>query len=238
MVFDDLAVSLLSILVGLYVGLLRGGLLRNIACVRIERPGLLVVGVVLPALVDRVDLAQGTLLVAIALAALLVFTRRNRHLAGMGVVAIGVVCNLVVLVANGAMPVRAEALVDARLADAHEVDRVEIAGVQRLERDGDVLMPLADIVPLPETRQVLSFGDLIIVVGLASVAASLLQRRERRDATEASRGNRGAYGRPPHRTRAVAADAGPRERRIPDFEPIVLDADTAPVLAGAITALE
>lgn len=244
-VLDGLALSLLSILVGLYVGLLRGGLVRNLALTRVEWPWMLVVGVVLPVLVDRTDPPHGVPLVVVGLLALIAFARRNAHLVGMGVVTIGVLCNLAVVVLNGGMPVRAKALVDAGLAQAHEVSRVEIPGVQRLEREGDVLLALADIVPLPETRQVLSFGDLIIVVGLADVAANLLLRRERTSSEDEDDGHgddrrRAPVARPARapRPRATSASRAPRTRHIPEFEPITLDDDVAPVLVGALPSLD
>lgn len=244
-VLDGLALSLLSILVGLYVGLLRGGLVRNLALTRVEWPWMLVVGVVLPVLVDRTDPPHGVPLVVVGLLALIAFARRNAHLVGMGVVTIGVLCNLTVVVLNGGMPVRGDALVEAGLAEAHELSRVEIPGVQRLERESDVLVALADIVPVPETRQVLSFGDLIIVVGLADVAANLLLRRERaaseeQDDEPTQHERRAQVVRPTrvHRPRPTPVSRAPRTRHIPEFEPITLDDDVAPVLVGAVPSLD
>jgi hypothetical protein len=209
-VLDGLVVSLLSILVGLYVGLLRGGKLRNLGRAHASWWGLLVVGVTLPALVSRIDPSGAVVLVVVALVALVVFARRNRHLLGMGIVAIGVTANLTVVVLNNGMPVRTDALVDAGLAEVHEVDRVEISGVQRLERDGDVAVFLGDIIPLRATKQVLSIGDLVILAGLGTVASNLLRNRTRAATPPAPK------ARPPQPPRR-------RERHIPDFEPIELD---------------
>jgi hypothetical protein len=137
--------------------------------------------------------------------------------------------NVAVVVLNDGMPVRRDALVSAHLATADEVDRVEISGVQRLERDGDRLLFLGDVIPLPETNQVLSFGDLIILAGLADVAANLLLGRRRATAAKTARPA------PPPPTEPPAREPV-RARNIPDFEPIVLD-EPAPapvrVLVGA-----
>jgi hypothetical protein len=223
MVGDGLLVSLSSILIGLYAGLVRGGLVRNIGLARLQWWGLLVVGVAVPVLVNRADPSRGVALVVLSLGALIAFTLRNRALTGMSIVAIGLCANLAVVLLNDGMPVRRDALVAAGLASADEVDRVEIAGVQRLEQDGDVLLFLADVIPLPETNQVLSFGDLVILAGLADVAANLLLARRRETASPA---------RPSQRPRDKPARAPvSRERAIPEFEPIVLDEPTH-VLVG------
>jgi hypothetical protein len=213
-VLDGLVVSVLSICVGLYAGLLAGGLVRNIAAARLRWWGLVVLGVILPVVVDRTDPSRSVLLIVIALAALLLFARRNRHLPGMGVVAAGVFLNLLVVVVNGGMPVRADAVVAAGLATEDEIEFVEISGVQRLEEPGDRLMFLADVIPLEATRQVLSVGDLVILGGLGVVAGNLVRGRARPPATPSPRAT------PPIRDTRPA-----RERRIPDFEPIVLGSD-------------
>lgn len=230
MVLDGVVVSVLSILVGLYVGLVRGGLIRNLGTARAFWWGLLVVGVVLPVLVSRADPGRGVPLVALALVALIVFARRNRHLLGMGVVAVGVAANLLVLVVNDGMPVRRDALVDAGLAESIDVDYVEISGVQRLERDDDTLMFLADIIPLRATNQVLSVGDVVILAGLGIVSANLIRGRTRAATPPSARAAPAAEPRSGGKHR--------RERQIPDFEPIVLDdtaADRAGDLVGAVT---
>ena len=222
MIGDGLVVSLSAILVGLYAGLLRGGKVRNLGLVRIEWWGLLVVGVATPVIVDRAEPSRAVMFVTLSLLALVVFAVHNRALTGMSIVAIGLCANVTVMVLNDGMPVRRDALVSAQLATAAEVDRVEISGVQRLERDDDQLLFLADVIPLPETNQVLSFGDLIILAGLADVAANLLLAR-RRPAAAAVRPTQ-----PPPTRQAPARGPVPRARNIPDFEPIVLD-EPAPV---------
>jgi hypothetical protein len=247
-VLDGLVVSILSILVGLYAGLLRGGLVRNVALARVEWWSLLVVGVLVPVLVDRIAPAHSVGLVVLALVALIAFTIRNKHLAGMAIVAIGVCANLTVLVLNDGMPVRREALVSAGLASEQEVDHVEISGVQRLERSGDRMVFLADVIPLAATKQVLSIGDLVILVGLANVAANLLTgtRRLQDTGSDDTPNHEGARVRDDVRI-DLTVDERPRsrsrarERTIPDFEPIVVEDVAprrdlaAPTLVGAAT---
>jgi Family of unknown function (DUF5317) len=223
---DGLVVSLSAILAGLYVGLLRGGLMRNIGLARIEWWGLLVAGVAVPVLIDHAEPSRAVTFVTLSLLALIVFSARNRALTGMTIVAIGLCANLTVVVLNDGMPVRRDALVAAGLATADEVDRVEISGVQRLERDGDRVTFLGDVIPLEETSQVLSFGDLIILAGLADVAANLLLGRRRDADADASS--------PPTDPPPDSPERASRARTIPEFEPIVLDEPAhARVLVGA-----
>jgi hypothetical protein len=231
-VLDGLVISILSILAGLYYGLVRGGLVRNLGLARLHWPGLLVVGIGGPVLVDRLDPPRSVWLIVLAFGALLVFTTRNRHLPGMLLVAAGVAANLLVVLVNGGMPVRADALVSAGLASRADVEFVEISGVQRLEEPGDQLVFLADVIPFEPTGQVLSPGDLLLLAGLAQVATSLLLQRTRRTeepetetATPAAVEPAPAPSRPARTVRErPARTAKPvRERHIPDFEPIVVD---------------
>ena len=178
-VLDSLVLSIVAILFGLFVGLAGGGRLSNLALLHVRWRWLLLAGGVIPLAVDALDLGLAAPLVTVALVALLAFALANLHLVGMTVVAIGVLANVVPIVLNDGMPVRASALVDAGLARADNVQRVEIRGVQRLEEPDDRFVGLSDIVPVRATRQVMSFGDLIILVGLADVAANLTRRRVR-----------------------------------------------------------
>ena len=237
MVLDGLVISILSILAGLYYGLVRGGLVRNLGLARLHWAGLLVVGIGGPVLVDRLDPPRSVWLIVLAFGALLVFTTRNRHLPGMLLVAAGVAANLLVVLVNGGMPVRADALVSAGLASRADVEFVEISGVQRLEEPGDQLVFLADVIPFEPTGQVLSPGDLVLLAGLAQVATSLLLQRTRRTEepeTETATPAAAAAAPPPAPSRPARAartvrerparTAKPvRERHIPDFEPIVVD---------------
>jgi hypothetical protein len=114
-------------------------------------------------------------------------------------------------VVNNGLPLRADALVHGGLAARDESDRVQIRGAQRLERTDDRLTFLGDIVPIHETGQVLSFGDLLILAGVADIAANLTLRRRAR----ASRPRR----LPRNAEVALVAIAPPPERV--DADPVV-----------------
>ena len=107
----------------------------------------------------------------------LAFAFRNIRLAGMAVVSVGIIANLVPIVLNGATPVRPEALVEAGMVDAADLDRVTLSGPYELSDADTSLASLGDTIPLPFAKQVVSFGDLIILVGIADVLANLLARR-------------------------------------------------------------
>ena len=82
--------------------------------------------------------------------------------------------------ANGTMPVDPDALVAAGMADAADRDRIEVTGARHVLEDDDHLTFLADIIPVPWAGRVVSFGDLIVLVGVADTVANQLCRRRRR----------------------------------------------------------
>ena len=105
----------------------------------------------------------------VMLTALLWFCLRNFSVVGMSVVALGLSANLVPLTINEGTPVRASAAVEAGLLDADELSTIDFTSPRHLETSEDRLAILGDVVPLKLTRQVYSFGDLILLLGLASV---------------------------------------------------------------------
>ncbi|MEO0491844.1 MAG: DUF5317 family protein [Actinomycetota bacterium] len=169
----------LAIVIGTVVGFSRRGRLSNLAGVHVASVPLFVAvggGIA----VDRFDLpAPGWIALATLIAAL-VFTLRNLRLVGMAVVSIGIIANLVPIALNGATPVRPDALVEAGMIDAADVDRVMLTGPRELTDADTLLSFLGDTIPLAVAGQVVSFGDLIILVGLADVLANLMTRRRRR----------------------------------------------------------
>ena len=109
----------------------------------------------------------------------LAFAFRNIRLAGMAVVSVGIIANLAPLVLNGATPVRPEALVEAGMVDAADLEQVTLPGPYELSDADTSLASLGDTIPLSFSKQVVSFGDLIILVGIANVLANLPARRRR-----------------------------------------------------------
>ena len=117
------------------------------------------------------------LLALVGMGAGLAFVVSNLTVGGMAVIGMGIAANLVPLVANRATPVRGEALVRARIVAAEDVDRAVLGGPREIADSGTVLEILGDVIPVPPLGLVVSFGDLIILVGLAAVIHNLMRRR-------------------------------------------------------------
>lgn len=169
--------ALAAIAIGLAIGLLFPARHRHAAAPRLRAWPLLGAGVVIQV---AAGVVLGPPLVLLSYALLVAFALRNLHFVGMPVVVVGLALNGTVIGANGAMPVRAEALVAAGVVEAEEVASVDVGPKRRLEEPGDRLTALADIVPVAPAGTVVSFGDLILFMGLADVVVHAVRRRRRR----------------------------------------------------------
>ncbi|MFZ4516131.1 MAG: DUF5317 family protein [Acidimicrobiia bacterium] len=89
---------------------------------------------------------------------LLTFCLLNLNIRGMAIVAIGVACNTLVLGLNHGMPTVA---VDGK--------PVTPSALHNPRAGNDLLPILGDVIVVPGTRETISFGDLIIGVGLINV---------------------------------------------------------------------
>jgi hypothetical protein len=182
-----MVLTVFALAAGLVAGRMWRSPFRHLAEPRLRWWPLLPAGVLLQVLAGVVDVAA---LVPISYAVLAVFVLANLHLVGMPVVLVGLGLNLLVISLNGGMPVRGEALVDVGLAERDELSQLSFDTGRHLEGPDDRLSFLGDVVPLPLGSQVVSFGDLVLLVGAADVAAHLA-RRHRRD-----RRRRSVHGRP------------------------------------------
>ena len=168
-----------AVVVALLLSLATGGSLRRLLQLRLHAWPLTVaaaaaqlVGALVAAyglLSDDAALAVYAGGVAISAALVVVFLLRNLHLAGMGLVAAGLLLNAVVVLANGAMPVSVEAAARAGLATG------PIAGGEdprhELADDDTRLRWLGDWIPAPwpVRPEVLSPGDVLLAAGLAQL---------------------------------------------------------------------
>ncbi|MGH9180730.1 MAG: DUF5317 family protein [Acidimicrobiales bacterium] len=168
---------LLATGIGAVVGLLATRRPRHSADRGVGCWPLLLGGLAVQVAASRMDNDVGAYRLLVASYALLVaFALVNLSTAGMWLVGLGVALNLVVIVANGGMPVRSAALEDAGLAPPGPVVTLEFTGKRHFEGADDRLRALADIVPVRPLREVVSFGDLIMATGVAAVLARLLRR--------------------------------------------------------------
>lgn len=181
-----MAPILLAVLAGIAFGFLRRGRLASIARTRVRHPEFLFVAIAGSLFVDLTEWGPSGAIALVGLVGGLFFAALNIHIAGMAVIAIGLILNLVPVALNGAMPVRPDALVEAEMVTVDELPRVTLTGARELENDSTILPVLGDTFPVRWTNQVVSIGDIIMIVGLADVVANLmLQRRRRRLPTSA-----------------------------------------------------
>jgi Family of unknown function (DUF5317) len=152
-----------TLALALGVALVTGGSLRSIAATEIRYPGILapVAGIQLALEVLRPTSGTaghlGSALLVVSYVFLLLFCAANLRLRGLAVVAVGIALNGAVITVNRGMPIRAPEAA------------VETTTKHHPERPSDRLTFLGDIILVPALRQSLSFGDLIMLVGLVDV---------------------------------------------------------------------
>ena len=121
------------------------------------------------------DLGFGLLVASYVL--ILGFAVRNFVLPGMGVVIIGIACNALVITANQGMPVKIP-------AEWRNQTWTQATVKHHPQQPDDKLRFLSDIIVLKEPYDtVLSFGDLILAVGLCDVAYHASRRPKPRRRT-------------------------------------------------------
>jgi hypothetical protein len=151
------------------VGLLRGGSLDSLANTRFRWTSLLIAGLGAQLVLqiwspswlgDAGELA--VLLGSNLLVALFLFG--NRRLPGVTLAVGGLLLNVAVIGANGAMPVFEGAAEEVSLAGA---------GPKHEPLTDDTLLPwLADVIPVPVVNEILSIGDVLLALGIAQLVYS------------------------------------------------------------------
>ncbi len=174
----------IAVVIGLAIGLSRPPAGAHSVRPRVEQIPLLGVGALLNAASALLDGSAATLCLAASLAVLIAVASANRHITGVAVVGLGLLLNLAAVAVNAGMPVRASALVEAGVVEAADVATLELTGARHLESPSDALGVLGDVLPIPLVNEVVSFGDLIVVLGAAD-AVRELSRRRRTGATAA-----------------------------------------------------
>lgn len=174
--------TVVALVAGVGFGLITGGRPSNVGRRRLELVWLLVVSVALQVAAESLDLPEraGLALVLVSYVGLAAFAIANSRLVGMPVVLVGLLCNLVVITANGGMPVEEDAILAARVATVGEIQALDFGAKRHLATDDDMLLPLGDVIPVRPTREVISFGDLILAFGIADVVFRLLKPVELR----------------------------------------------------------
>lgn len=180
-------ILLLAIVVAVLIGFLRGGSLRNLGLVQFRWAWLALLAVGTQLLLIRLGPAltePARVLFPLTHLAIILVAWLNRDLAGMYLLAAGVALNLLVMVANGGfMPIAPEALVQAGMAESTEAvtlytRRLASKGLV-LPREETALWWLSDIIALRfPISTVISFGDVLIAVGLFLFVQKTMLRQE------------------------------------------------------------
>lgn len=169
-----------AVLAGLAFGIARGGRLANLSRIRVHAPLLAVVAIGSGMALDHWQVPLPRLIALAGMAAGLGLAWRNIHLVGMMVLGIGITVNLLPVVLNGTVPVRRDALAEAQMIQSSELPRATLTGSREFADESTLLADLGDTIPLRATNQVMSYGDLILLVGLADVIANGMRRKRRR----------------------------------------------------------
>jgi hypothetical protein len=164
-------IVVLALICGLGVGYATGGRLGNVQCAHLRRAWLVGAAlglqlVAFSAVGSRLGAGGVVALHLLSYAALLVFAMINLRSLGIAIASLGLVCNALVIAANGGyMPARRAALATAGklYAGASDANSRLIAAGTRFAFLGDVFalprgMPLANV---------FSVGDLLIAAGVA-----------------------------------------------------------------------
>lgn len=169
-----------AIVLGVLIGLALGGSIKALGKLRFLWWPLAFVGlglqlVPVPSMDGNVDrwLAVGLLILSYVV--LLVFVAVNFRVPGFPLIGLAFLLNVLVISVNGGMPVSDQALRRAYGPGYRETleDLQRLGGAKHhLERPEDVLVPLADVIPIgAPVRQVFSVGDLVLLAGIVWVLA-------------------------------------------------------------------
>jgi hypothetical protein len=183
-----------AVALGILIGFARGGSFRTFAKAELRAVPLVLAGVLLQvgsAFAEHrtahwVPLA----LVLASFACVFGFAALNFSLPGMTLIGIGAICNLIVISANGGMPVSLDALDRAGLGNPFEGRSGAVKGAHHALGPGAHLRFLADVIPISVTANVVSVGDIVIWAGLLLLVQQLMVgprgRRRKRSAGKVS----------------------------------------------------
>lgn len=181
-----------AIALGIVIGFVRGGSLRTLGNAYLRAVPVVFAGVVLQVastFADRGEMRWVSFgLVLASFGCVFAFAAINYRLPGMTLIAIGALCNLLVISANGGMPVSLDALERAGLGNPFEDAGSTLKGAHHALTDSSRLRFLADVIPITVTANVASVGDIIIWAGLLLLVQQLMigpRGKRRRGAAKA-----------------------------------------------------
>jgi hypothetical protein len=169
---------LTALLIGILVGFLLKGNIKNIDVEKIKAPYLAVIAFsiefILFTLVRKGLLSSGNITYILYLTQyilILLFIYKNRKDYSFLVIGIGIILNALAIFLNGgAMPVSPEAMVKAGIISSINEVKETMASSEGLYiiQNSNTLLPfLGDVIPLKHFRHyVISIGDIFISIGL------------------------------------------------------------------------
>lgn len=167
-----MVLAVIALLAGAAVGYLRGRRVKWPSAGRSwdwRLPGLVPAGGILVVVGDRwIGGAVGVGILAAGYCGLIAFAVANRRRHGLALVAVGLLANLVVLLADGGMPVRAEP------------PGVQIGSHHHGLSADDHLAGLADTIRVAPLGETVSPGDLLTAAGGAAAMCFWLEPPDRR----------------------------------------------------------
>jgi hypothetical protein len=159
------------------------GSFGQLAKIQVKAVWLLLAGLVIQIVVTFVGIPQhlydslGYGLIMFSYVLILAFCFVNIGIRGIGLITIGVAMNALVIGLNQGMPTRDQPITTA--SGRHIKKPIEPDVKHRPERSSDLLPFLSDIIwlPAPFDNEAISFGDLILAVGICELAYSASRRR-------------------------------------------------------------
>jgi Family of unknown function (DUF5317) len=167
----------IAVVVAILIVPLTGGQFRQLGKIRLRRAWLLFAGLGLQVLLEFINLPKaryddvGLTILLVSYVLIIGFGLSNLLLTGMGVITIGIAMNAFVIALNQGMPYRVP-----------EGEKREVTVKHRPEKPDDILVELGDYIVLGSPVDAsISFGDLVIAVGLVDLTfrASRRSRRSR-----------------------------------------------------------
>lgn len=164
-------IPLLIAVLATVAALFRGGSLDNLASTELRWLPLLFGALIVQVAVDFADPAWlddtgGLAVLLLTNLVVVAFLALNRHLPGMQLAALGLFLNVVVIAANGAMPVSESAAATVGLAD-----ELQDPGVKHEVLDSDTKLGfLGDVIPIPVLNKLISVGDVVLALGIGLLA--------------------------------------------------------------------
>ena len=174
----DVIGLVVAVALGLLIGLVRGGSFRNLSHASLRGVPVVFAGVILQLGSTFAERAEAhwlpLVLVLASFACVSAFAALNFTLPGMTLIATGALCNLLVISANGGMPVSLDALDRAGLGNPFSGPGAVTKGAHHALKPGTHLRFLADVIPISVTANVVSVGDIVIWAGLLLLVAQLM----------------------------------------------------------------